>query len=98
MEATPVSLSAIVEKYESELMEKGHIIKTAVNLKKYEDVNAKNSLIDIVLSNMIENAVLYTEEKYAEIFCLSYLSAKGEGDKGGEVTNISPQPPKSSII
>jgi signal transduction histidine kinase len=67
MEATPVSLSAIVEKYESELMEKGHIIKTAVNLKKYEDVNAKNSLIDIVLSNMIENAVLYTEEKYAEI-------------------------------
>jgi len=66
-EATPVSLTGIVEKYESELMEKGHIIKTVVNIKKYEDVNPKNSLLDIVLSNMIENAVLYTEEKYAEI-------------------------------
>jgi signal transduction histidine kinase len=66
-EETPVSISAIVEKYESELLEKGHIIKTVVNLKKYDDVDPRNSLIDIILSNMIENARVFTEQKHAEI-------------------------------
>jgi len=66
-EEIPVSLSSIVEKYEAELLEKGHIIKTVVNLKKYDDMDPRNNLIDIILSNMIENAIAFTEQKYAEI-------------------------------
>jgi signal transduction histidine kinase len=66
-EATPVSLSAIVEKYETDLLKNGHIIKTAVNLKKYDDNDPRNNLIDIILTNLIENAVLYTEDKHADI-------------------------------
>jgi signal transduction histidine kinase len=66
-EETPSSLSAIVERYETELQEKGHIIKTVVNLKKYDDMDPRNSLIDIILSNMIENAVIFTEQKNADI-------------------------------
>ena len=66
-EETPVSLSGIVEKYESQLLKKGHIVKSVVNLKKYDDVDPRNSLIDIILSNMIENATIFTEQKHAEI-------------------------------
>ena len=66
-EALPVSLSAIVERYESELLKKGHIIKTVVNLKKYEDVEMRNRLIDIILNCLIENALAFTNEKHAEI-------------------------------
>jgi signal transduction histidine kinase len=66
-EETPVSLSGMVERYEAQLHEKGHIIKTVVNLKKYNDMDPKNSLIDIILTNMIENAVAFTEQKNAEI-------------------------------
>jgi signal transduction histidine kinase len=66
-EALPVSLSAIVERYESDLMKRGHIIKTVVNIKKYEDVDMRNRLIDIILNCLIENALCYTTEKHAEI-------------------------------
>ncbi len=62
-----VSLSAIVEKYEEQLLKEGHIIKTVVNLKKYDDMDPKNSLIDIIFLNMIENAVLFSSDKHAEI-------------------------------
>ena len=62
-----VSLSAIVEKYEDELLKEGHIIKTVINLKKYDDMDPKNSLIDIIFSNMIENAIRFTTGKHAEI-------------------------------
>jgi len=64
---TPVSLSSIVEKHEARLLEKGHIIKTVVNLKKYDDMDPRNNLIDIILENMIENAMAFTEKKNAEI-------------------------------
>ena len=66
-EETQTSLSAIVEKYEARLLEKGHIVKTLVNLKKYDDMDIKNSLIDIILYNMIENALIFTDQKHAEI-------------------------------
>ena len=66
-EAFPVSLSAVVERYESDLMKRGHIIKTVVNLKKYEDVDMRNRLIDIILNCLIENALYYTTGKHAEI-------------------------------
>jgi signal transduction histidine kinase len=66
-EAAPVSLSTIVEKYESDLMKKGHIIKTVVNLKKYEDTDMRNRLIDIILQCLIENAIFFTDQKHAEI-------------------------------
>jgi len=66
-EAPPVSLSAVVEKYESNLMKKGHIIKTAVNLKKYDDNNMRNRLLDIILHCLIENALFFTDQKHAEI-------------------------------
>ena len=62
-----VSLSAIVEKYEDQLLKDGHIIKSVVNLKKYDDMDHKNSLIDIILLNMIENAILFSSDKNAEI-------------------------------
>jgi len=62
-----VSLSAIVEKYEDELLKEGHIIKTVINLKKYDDMDPKNSLIDIIFSNIIENAIRFTASKHAEI-------------------------------
>ena len=62
-----VSLSAIIEKYEDELLKDRHIIKTVINLKKYDDMDPKNSLIDIIFSNMIENAILFTAGKHAEI-------------------------------
>jgi signal transduction histidine kinase len=62
-----VSLSAIIEKYEDELLKDGHIIKTVINLKKYDDMDPKNSLIDIIFSNMIENAIRFTAGKHAEI-------------------------------
>lgn len=62
-----ISLSAIVEKFEDELLKDGHIIKTVVNLKKYDDMDPKNSLIDIILYNMIENALLFSTGKHAEI-------------------------------
>jgi signal transduction histidine kinase len=66
-EETHVSLSSIVEKYEAGLLEKGHIIKTVVNLKKYDDMDPKNCLIDIILFNMIENALTFTDQRNAEI-------------------------------
>jgi K+-sensing histidine kinase KdpD len=62
-----VSLSAIVEKYEDRLLKDGHIIRTVVNLKNYDDMDPKNSLIDIILFNMIENAILFSSDKHAEI-------------------------------
>ncbi len=62
-----VSLSAIVEKYEDQLLKEGHIIKTVVNLKKYDDMDPKNSLIDIIFLNLIENAILFSSGKHAEI-------------------------------
>jgi len=62
-----MSLNAIVEKYENELLRDGHIIKTVVNLKKYDDMDPRNSIIDIIFDNMLENARLFTDEKHAEI-------------------------------
>ena len=62
-----ISLSAIVEKYEDELLREGHLIKTVINLKKYDDMDPKNSLIDIIFSNIIENAIRFTTGKHADI-------------------------------
>jgi len=62
-----VSLSAVVEKYEDQLLKDGHIIKTVINLKKYDDMDPKNSLIDIIFLNMIENAILFSSDKNAEV-------------------------------
>jgi signal transduction histidine kinase len=62
-----VSLSAIVEKYEDELLKEGHIIKTVINLKKYDDMDPKNSLIDIIFSNIIENAIRFATGEHADI-------------------------------
>jgi signal transduction histidine kinase len=66
-EITPVSLLEIVETYENDLMKNGHLLKKVVNLKKYNDKDPRNRLVDIIFSNMIENAVKYTDEKYADI-------------------------------
>ena len=62
-----VSLSAVVEKYEDELLKDGHIIKTVINLKKYDDMDPKNSLLDIIFSNIIENAIRFISGKHADI-------------------------------